>query len=299
MLWSTYPIATAHLVALTLHRLTGIPWVADFRDSMVDSGYPPPGLQRRIFQRLERRTVAACQRVVVTTPGTRALYRQRYPQLGDGHWTVIANGYDEASFQRAEQLPAANSQREGIKLVHSGLLHPSERDPRPFLTALLRLREQGVLTTTSLRIVLRSSGHQAYYRALVERLGLEDLVELAPGLPYVQALGEMLDADGLLVFQAASCNHQIPAKLYEYLRARRPIFALTDPAGDTAGLLGACGITTLAPLDDPQAIAVQLRRFLVLLDQGRAPVAGAEQLAGFSRQGQSQQLARLLESLAG
>ena len=36
VLWSTYPIATAHLIGLTLHRLTGIPWVADFRDSMTD-----------------------------------------------------------------------------------------------------------------------------------------------------------------------------------------------------------------------------------------------------------------------
>src|SRR5262249_9172147 len=32
VLWSTYPIATAHLIGLTLQRLTGIPWIADFRD---------------------------------------------------------------------------------------------------------------------------------------------------------------------------------------------------------------------------------------------------------------------------
>ena len=28
VLWSTFPIATSHLIALTLHRLTGIAWVA-------------------------------------------------------------------------------------------------------------------------------------------------------------------------------------------------------------------------------------------------------------------------------
>ena len=36
LLWSTYPIATAHLIGLTLHRLSGIPWIADFRDPMTD-----------------------------------------------------------------------------------------------------------------------------------------------------------------------------------------------------------------------------------------------------------------------
>ena len=37
-IWSTYPIATAHLIGLTLHRLTGLPWVADFHDSIVEEG---------------------------------------------------------------------------------------------------------------------------------------------------------------------------------------------------------------------------------------------------------------------
>ena len=32
VIWSTYPIATAHLLGLMMHRLTDIPWIADFRD---------------------------------------------------------------------------------------------------------------------------------------------------------------------------------------------------------------------------------------------------------------------------
>src|SRR6266513_372270 len=28
VIWSTFPIATAHLIALSLHRLPGVPWVA-------------------------------------------------------------------------------------------------------------------------------------------------------------------------------------------------------------------------------------------------------------------------------
>jgi len=40
VIWSTYPIATAHLIGLTLQRLTGIPWMADFRDPMVQPDYP-------------------------------------------------------------------------------------------------------------------------------------------------------------------------------------------------------------------------------------------------------------------
>ena len=39
-IWSTYPIATAHLIGAELHRKTGLPWIADFRDPMAQDGYP-------------------------------------------------------------------------------------------------------------------------------------------------------------------------------------------------------------------------------------------------------------------
>src|SRR5262249_1754143 len=50
VLWSTYPIATAHLIGLTLQRLTRLPWVADFRDPLTEDGYPPDRLTRRAYQ---------------------------------------------------------------------------------------------------------------------------------------------------------------------------------------------------------------------------------------------------------
>ncbi|MGH8802466.1 MAG: hypothetical protein ACREX6_09285, partial [Casimicrobiaceae bacterium] len=33
-IWSTYPIATAHVIGAALERRTGLPWIADFRDPM-------------------------------------------------------------------------------------------------------------------------------------------------------------------------------------------------------------------------------------------------------------------------
>ncbi|MDH3591165.1 MAG: glycosyltransferase, partial [Planctomycetota bacterium] len=39
-IWSTYPIATAQKIGLKLHRKSGLPWIADLRDSMTEPGYP-------------------------------------------------------------------------------------------------------------------------------------------------------------------------------------------------------------------------------------------------------------------
>ena len=49
VLWSTYPIATAHMIGLTLHGLTGLPWVADCRDSLIDDHHPSNKTVRRAY----------------------------------------------------------------------------------------------------------------------------------------------------------------------------------------------------------------------------------------------------------
>ena len=44
MILSTYPTATAVMIGYLLHRLTGKPWIVDFRDSMTEEGYPPEAI---------------------------------------------------------------------------------------------------------------------------------------------------------------------------------------------------------------------------------------------------------------
>ena len=39
-IFATFPIATAPMIGLTLHRLSGLPLVLDFRDGMTEPGYP-------------------------------------------------------------------------------------------------------------------------------------------------------------------------------------------------------------------------------------------------------------------
>jgi hypothetical protein len=108
----------------------------------------------------------------------------------------------------------------------------------------------------------------------------------------------MLDSDGLLVLQGADCNHQIPAKVYEYLRAGRPILGLTDPQGDTAGVLRDCGIDTLAALESKDAIVAQFERFLALLKSGDAPLPQRTVVHTHSRQKRTMLLANVLDGVS-
>jgi hypothetical protein len=127
--------------------------------------------------------------------------------------------------------------------------------------------------------------------------GLTDIVQLAHTVDYQVALQEMLRADGLLLFQASVCNHQIPAKLYEYLRAGRPIFALTDPAGNTASVLRAAGATDIVNIADATEIASGLRRYLQTIRNGTAQGTRRDIANLHSRRARTRELAALLDKL--
>jgi hypothetical protein len=300
VIWSTFPIATAHLVGYVLHRITGLPWIADFRDSMTEENYPEDPQVRRIYRWIERKTVFAATAVVFTTPGALAMYAKRYPDVLKDRWKIIENGFDEENFTDAQRhvVPKSTSipARTHLKLLHSGLLYPKERDPRPFFVALRELKECSAINASTLQVVLRATGHDAIMRELIDRNDVADIVQLEGPIPYSAALAEMLEADGLIIFQAANCNHQIPAKLYEYLRAGRPILGLTDSLGDTANLMRTAGMNSIVALDDAGEIARRLPEFLVAIRNGSATRPIPSIVASYSRRARTAELAKLLRA---
>ncbi|WP_229417378.1 glycosyltransferase [Massilia sp. Root418] len=301
VIWSTYPIASAHLIGLVLRRLTGLPWVADLRDPMTDVSYPSDPRTRRVFQWIERKTIEHCTVAVCTTPGAIKTYETRFPEIPRDRFRLIENAYDEENFADAERdgaAPAPGAHGGPLTLVHSGIIYPSERDPVPLFQALAALQQRGAVSGATLRVVLRATAHDEYLAGLIAEHGIGDIVQLAPHVPYRTALAEMLNADGLLILQATNCNHQVPAKLYEYLRARRPILALTDSDGDTAATLRQAGVDSIAPLDRKDAIIEALPRFLEQVRQGTAPLAPAAVIAAHSRRARTEQLAQLLDQVA-
>jgi glycosyltransferase involved in cell wall biosynthesis len=291
-LWSTYPIATAHAIAHTLARITRVPWIADFRDPMAQDGYPANPVDWRAYERIEARTLRRAVRSVFASPGAARMYRERYPKQVD-RITLIENGYDEESFVGIERK--GSSFRRPLVLLHSGIVYPSERDPTALFEAVEQLRDQGQLNRGEFLLRFRAPVHESLLHELTRRYKVEGLIDIATALPYREALQEMLDADALLVLQAANCNEQIPAKVYEYLRAGRPILSLADPAGDTAAVMRAAGVMHVAALENASAIADAFARFVGDVRAGVAPIPHEAAIRGASRRERTAALARLLD----
>jgi len=304
VIWSTYPLSTAHLIGLILHRITGIPWIADFRDPMTEidpitqQRFPQDPSLWRTRRWIERNSLEQCARAVFVTPGALQIHRGRYPHLAS-RMTVIGNGYDEANFMAAEHnVNPSLAKRGKLLFVHSGVLYPGpDRDPSAFFEALTILRQGGKISAGSIEIRLRATGYDDHYHRLIREFRLEDVVFLEPAIPYQDALAEMLAADGLLIFQGSTSNPAVPAKLYEYLRARRPIFALVDQAGDTAAVLRQSGAGTLVPLDVSAQIAEGFLAFLSQIESGTSVLPTQEAIEKHSRKLKARELADLMDEV--
>jgi glycosyltransferase involved in cell wall biosynthesis len=301
IIYSTFPIMSAAVIGLGLQRLTGLPWVLDLRDPMKQDHYPYDALVRRVWGSIERACMRRVSRVIFTAAATRQLYLDRYPEfLTPEMCVLISNGYDEEDFRRLSiPYPGPVPVGRPVRLVHSGLIYPVERDPRPMFSAVSRLKKMGRLSNNNLQIVFRAPGSEDFYRKLLAEKGIEDVILLEPHLPYGQALQECADADGLLLFQAADCDIQVPAKAYEYLRLGKPILALTTHTGDTAALLREVGGATIANIASEDEIYEGLSAFVDALRVGTHPLPDRDKIQRYTRKAQAGQLAAVLDGLTG
>jgi glycosyltransferase involved in cell wall biosynthesis len=299
VIFATYPIATAHLIGSTLARWGGLPFVADYRDAMVVEDFPVGETLRRVYQRIEERIVREADAVTLTTPRARDLYRARYPAEDPEKIRCIRNGYDEADFGfLARNSPPRSAPSRVIRLLHSGLLKLTERDPRPFLQAVADLLNQGAISRKNLEIVFRAPGDELLHRRIIADFDLQDVVLVRPPVGYREAIEEMAAADVLLIFQDSGCNHLVPAKLYEYIRTGRPILALTDRAGETAELIAESGAGMVFDIASTDDIRAALPGFLRMVETGKAPAAPLEKARRYSRRSQAGELAAVFDAVS-
>jgi glycosyltransferase involved in cell wall biosynthesis len=298
IIFTTFPIATAVLIGLFLHRLTGKPWVVDLRDSMTEDDYPRDERTRRMYRKIEAQAMRHGSLFLFTAISTIDMYLKRYPDLQPEKCILLPNGYDEEDFRNLTTASAGPVPKDRpLRIMHAGLIYPEERDPRPFFQALSRMKKEGKLDATTLQINLRASGDEEYYAKHLKELALEDIVHLLPPVPYQQSLQEAASVDALLLLQGVTCNHQIPAKTYEYLRLRRPILALTTHEGDTAALLRDAGGATIVNMYDAETIYRELQTFLQTVRRGDHPLPDAEKTSKFARRNQAHQLGHYLDKL--
>jgi glycosyltransferase involved in cell wall biosynthesis len=290
------PPHCVHVLGLLLKRLYGLPWAACFRDPWSTNGSRARGwFPWAPWERYwERRVVRAADLLIANTPLTCEGFRSAFPGQRD-KISFVTNGFDPDWFPATRAVP----RNDRPTILHAGELYQG-RDPRPFLDALQALERERPAAAPPLRLRLLGQATENRFdlRRLIEERGLGHVVELNGQVPYAEALDAMTRADVLLLLDTPGRKFSIPAKLFEYLGAGRPVLALAEQGSDAAWALETSGAPhRLAPPKDAAAIRRALTEIIAGLGRGTFAAAPPEQLAVFTRAHQAGLLAAQLNTL--
>jgi glycosyltransferase involved in cell wall biosynthesis len=215
VIFSSSPPQSGHLAAMAVHRLTGIPWVADFRDEWAADAHraDQPRALARLAARVERAFTKHAQRSVVAAD----YFDIAGLSNEDPRRVEIPNGVDDADLATSSHPPA-----DRFVLAYVGTIY-GIRDPSPVFQALARLIDRGEVARARFEVRLVGS---LWLEGFEPPAGIE--VQSTGYVDHARALKEMSAATALLLY-VPSASLAPSGKLFEYLASGRPILCLAHP----------------------------------------------------------------------
>jgi glycosyltransferase involved in cell wall biosynthesis len=272
-------LIVAHMLWLR-HR---IPWIADMRDLWVENhDYPYPSWRRPADRILEKRVLRSAAALVTVSEPLAERLRKFGPPVH-----VVLNGYDESEYTTAGPQP----KQTGLRIVYTGTIY-RQQSPAPLFEAL---RILGPLAE-NIRVVFFGAPASEIIPA-ANAAGVRHLVEVHGPVPRTVALMEQASADILLhlLWNDPTQPGVYGAKVFEYIRAGRPILAVGNTSNVAAQLVNQreAGVAT----DAVSCIAEQLKGWLATIARSESvPAIPADASRGLSRDEQTRVLERILRS---
>ena len=224
-LMTTGPPFTCHLVGLVLKRLTGVRWIADFRDPW-SLCHKFPVFRNGVTDRIESRLIAAVMRhadvILSVTDAMTVEAKNEHAGVPKERFHTLMSGFDPDDFSG---IAWSRPYPDPVIFSYFGTFYHG-RTPEPFLGALKSLLDDGSLKPRDIRVRFVGQVGFADGQPVVEmlrNLGMESLVSLHAPVPRLEALKQTLESHVVLVLDE---RHpvQIPLKLYDAMAAGVTVF---------------------------------------------------------------------------
>ncbi len=241
------PPHSTHLIGEKIKKITGVRWIADFRDPWTDIYYYKElyhsGIATWFDKILEKRVLSNADKIITVSEEVGKLLLKKIPNESE-KIVVIPNGYDEADFKNARPL-----ENEFFTITYTGTISMSYRI-ESFVEAVYLLPKE-VKTKIKIRFVGNVPDE---ILQLFKLKNIDSMVEVLGYIPHDQAISQMLSASVLLMAIPDSPDNKgiVTGKFFEYLAAKRPILAIGPQGGDVDILIQKCQGGKLFSYDDKE-----------------------------------------------
>lgn len=285
------PPQSMHLIGLELHRKTGIPWVADFRDPWTKMFYykhlPLTARADRKQHQQEKAVLDEANAIISVTP----LVQREFQEMTSTRVELITNGFDEDDF------PKTGAKEDGLfRITHTGLFAESG-NPLVLWDKLAAKCAEDEAFDKALRIRLAGRVDKDIIAAIEER-GLGAKLDNLGYLPHDETVKEQRSASVLILplRQEPEYKAVLPGKIFEYLAARKPILGIGQEDGAAAQIINEACAGCMCDWDKKEAISEFIDEAWRKQLSGNTTIEG-NGIDKFSRRSLTQDLVKLLESL--
>ncbi|MEU8079346.1 glycosyltransferase [Catellatospora citrea] len=251
--------------AWMFNRMTGVPYVADYRDAwtlnlFTDAPAFPPEHQA---WKWERRVLSRASASCYVNDALRGWHAERYPSVAN-RMMVIPNGWDPDLMAEIGEPPALEPAGEPRPLQFSYLGTLTHAQPvEEMVTAFQRARIHPEMAGAQLNI----HGHLGFFAHgqsdIAEKLGVNLEEQRAGSTDAVvyrgpvskTDVGQVYEQSDVLVFLAGGARYVTSGKIFEYMAAGRPIVSVHAPGIAATEVLDGYPLWFNANSLDPDEVA--------------------------------------------
>nr|HID59939.1 hypothetical protein [Desulfobacterales bacterium] len=294
IIFSTSAPETAHLIAYSLKQRTGIPWVADLRDLWTQHhGYQRTRLRLRLEKVLEKKVLSNANALItVSDPWARRL-RSTVSKVFNGNVFTITNGFDPDDF--SQRTSRSNGK---FIITYVGTLYLPNQDLTLLFKVLNQLCEKGHVDVRKVEIRFYGSKVEAVNHLWKKSL-VGKSVKIFDNVSHEECAAVQKDSTALLLldWQQPEEKGVLPAKLFEYLGARRPILCISTHKTVVTDLLKRTNAGVVVK-NEEEMRAVLLRWYREFIETGEVKYHGIEsEIMKHTRENKTRQLVEVFEKV--
>lgn len=288
------PPFSPFVAAAILQMITGVKLVLDYRDPWTSHEYLIHGPKyknptvRQINRQAEKFCIKRSTVVVTCSDIMKALFIEKFPWASKRDIKVVHNGYWPHSVQSKSMGQPLYLDAEKKVMIYAGELY-GERRVEIVARPLRRLIDKGVISAESFKFFVFGRIDEKD-RQVLRELDLEGVISQKERVDYSVMVRYLEGADILFLPSGAKVDYAIPFKFYDYLRARRPILALTPDDSQLGRIMRTIDCGETADIRDTVAIESALAR--MIMEERTYTFKGSESYTWASA---AQNYARLIE----
>jgi len=219
IIFSSYSPSTSHLIARYLHKATGIPWVAEYRDLWAENPYSTRVQPFFWFEQILEKEVLkpAHSLIAVSEPMSQYLETFHSKKV-----TTIHNGFDESDYAVNASLTTK------FTITYTGKLVRDKRDALPLFIAISELKKKNLISSSNFEVRFFGDHSLDTLIPLIRLYNLNDIVKIYGFVAFKESIQRQMESTVLLLLSWIDPREigVYTGKIFEYIGARRAILSI-------------------------------------------------------------------------